>query len=302
MLTCSPLVFSLLFCTGMIYCFTRILQLKKVYTIAAMQRERRGLLLDVDEKNADFFTTQLNLNESENLLKDEMCIYNVLIEDVDENATTVDETLERIVQKAKSFMQSNQLWNRDKFQCTLKDIFNQKGVFACVLGGKNTGESFVMQEMERLEQNVFVVNLRRNSNILGSLVEKLWERRLRFKLTDFDNAIIKILAGVVYKWTDGKVQDIVNQTDYQMVVDALIKKPAALSSVLEDISIGYGGVTLIVDEANIALTIKDSTTAAEIKATIEALAAFTRLTKETQKVSYIFTTSVNICLYLYMYS
>ena len=153
----------------MIYCFTRILQLKKVYTIAAMQRERRGLLLDVDEKNADFFTTQLNLNESENLLKDEMCIYNVLIEDVDENATTVDETLERIVQKAKSFMQSNQLWNRDKFQCTLKDIFNQKGVFACVLGGKNTGESFVMQEMERLEQNVFVVNLRRNSNILESL-------------------------------------------------------------------------------------------------------------------------------------
>ena len=255
-----------------------------------MQRERRGLLLDVDEKNADFFTTQLNLNESENLLKDEMCIYNVLIEDVDENATTVDETLERIVQKAKSFMQSNKLWNRDKFQCTLKDIFNQKGVFACVLGGKNTGKSFVMQEMERLEQNVFVVNLRRNSNILESLLEKLRERRLRFKPTDFDNAFIKILAGVVYKWTDGKVQDIVNQIDYQMVVDALIKKPAALSSVLEDISIGYGGVTLIVDEANIALTIKDSTTAAEIKDTIEALAVFTRLTKETQKVSYIFTT------------
>ena len=208
-------------CTGMICCFTRILQLKKVYTIAAMQRERRGFLLDVDEKNADFFTTQLNLNESENLLKDEMCIYNVLIEDVDENATTVDETLERIVQKAKSFMQSNKLWNRDKFQCTLKDIFNQKGVFACVLGGKNTGKSFVMQEMERLEQNVFVVNLRRNSNILESLVEKLWERRLRFKPTDFDNAIIKILAGVVYKWTDGKVEDIVSRGDYQMVFDAL---------------------------------------------------------------------------------
>ena len=200
----------------MICCLTRILQLKKSYTIAAMQRERRGLLLDVDEKNADFFTTQLNLNESENLLKDEMCIYNLLIEDVDENVTTVDETLERIVQKAKSFMQSNKLWNRDKFQCTLKDIFNQKGVFACVLGGKNTGKSFVMQEMERLEQNVFVVNLRRNSNILESLVEKLWERRLRFKPTDFDNAIIKILAGVVYKWTDGKVQDIANQIDYQM--------------------------------------------------------------------------------------
>eukprot|EP01036_Dinobryon_divergens_P022094 gene22094-30329_t len=192
-----------------------------------------------------------------------------------ENAITVDETLEQIVQKAKSFMRSNQLWNRDKFQRALEDIFIQKGVFACMLGGKNTGKSVVMEKMEKLEKKVFVVDLRRNSSILGNLVEKLWERRLRYKPTD------KFLAEVFYKWTDGKVEDIVSQADYPMILDALIKKPAALASVLEDISIGYGGVTLILDEANIALTIKDST----IKATIEALALFTRLTKQKQQVS-----------------
>eukprot|EP01035_Chromulina_nebulosa_P031214 gene31214-41589_t len=226
-----------------------------------MQQERRGLLFDVDAKKADFFTTQLNLNESENLLKDEMCIYNVLMEEVVEKATTVDETLEQIVQKAKSFMKSNQLWNGDKFQRALKDIVIQTGVFACVLGGKNTGKSLVMEALERQEKNVYVVDLRRNSNILSSLVEKLWERRLRYKPTDLNNAIIKFLAGVVYKWTDGKVEAVVSQTDYQMMVDALIKKPAALASVLEDLSIGSEGLTLIVDEANIALTVKDSTTA-----------------------------------------
>ena len=270
----------------MISCFNHIHQLKRASTTAAMQQERRGLLLDVDVKNADFFTTQLNLNESENLLKDEMCIYNVLMEEVVENSSTVDETLELILQKADYFIQSNQLWNRDKFQRALKDIFNRKGIFACVLGGKNTGKSLVMQEMERLEKKVFVVDLRRNSNILGSLVEKLRERRLRFKPTDFNNAIIKFLAGAVLKWTDGKVKDILSQADYQTVVDALIKKPAALASVLDDLSIGYGGITLIVDEANIALTIQDSTTEAKIAATLEALAVFTRLTKQTKTVRY----------------
>ena len=51
-----------------------------------MQQERlRGLLLDVDVKKADFYTTQLNLNESNNLLKDEMFIYDELNEDVVEN-------------------------------------------------------------------------------------------------------------------------------------------------------------------------------------------------------------------------
>ena len=161
-----------------------------------------------------------------------------------------------------------------------------------MLGGRNTGKTFVM---ERLEQKVIVVNLRRNSDILRSLVEKLWERRLSYKPTDFNNAMLKFLVGIFYKWTDGKVKEnMVSQADYQMVVDAVIKKPAALSCVLEDISIGYDGITLIVDEANIAFTIKDFTTAAEIKAATETLNAFTRLTKETQTVFFIIFIMINL--------
>ena len=256
----------------MISCFHRFCQLKRSgRTIAAMmQQERppRGLLLDVDMKISDFFTIQLNLAKTENLLKDERCIYNMLNEDAVENMSTVEETLQQIVQKAKCFMRSNKLWNRDKFQRVLKDIVNEEGIFACVLGGKNTGKSFVMEEMERLEKKVFLVDLRRNSDILSSLVENLKERQLRFKLTD------------------DKVKNIVSQADY-LIVDAVIKKPAALASVLQDLSTDFGGITLIVDEANIALTITDSTTAAKIDATKEALAILTRLTKQKQAVSYI---------------
>jgi len=274
----------------MISCFHRIRQLKRSgRTIAAMmQQERpRGLLLDVDVKMSDFFTTQLNLAKTENLLKDEIYIYNMLNEDAVENMSTVKETLQQIVQKARCFMRSNKLWNRDKFQHVLKDIINEEGIFACVLGGKNTGKSFVMEEMERLENKVFLVDLRRNSDILSSLVENLKERQLRFKLTDFNNAFARVITGIVLKWTDGNVKNVVSQADYLKIIDALIKKPAALASVLQDLSTGFGGITLIVDEANIALTITDSTTEAKIDATKEALAILTRLTKQKQAVSYI---------------
>ena len=69
------------------------------------------------------------------------------MEDVAENATTVDESLdEQIVQKAESFIQSNHYGVEMNFNALSKIFFKRKGVFACVLVGKNTGESLVMQD------------------------------------------------------------------------------------------------------------------------------------------------------------
>ena len=45
-----------------------------------------------------------------------------------------------------------------------------------------------------------------------------------------------------------------------------------------------GAITLVIDEANIAFTITDITSADDIKATKQALALFTSLTKENNKV------------------
>ena len=56
-----------------------------------------------------------------------------------------------------------------------------------------------------------------------------------------------------------------------------------LASVLGDIADSYEGITLSVDEANIALTIREHTSATKIEAT---LAVFTKLTKEQKKASH----------------
>ena len=244
----------------MISCFHRINQLKRSgRTIAAMmQQERnRGLLLDVDVKNSDFFTTQLNLAKTNKLLKDEMYVYNMLNEDAIEK-------LRKLF--SKSYRRQNFLCDQTSygieinFNTFLKISLMGKGYLLVCWVAKI--QAIVMEEMERLEKNVFLVDLRRNSDILISLVENLFERQLRF-----DN-----------------VKNVVSQADYLEIIDALIKKPAALAYLLQELSTCFEGITLIVDEANIALTITDSTTEAKIVAAKEALAILTRLTKQKKAV------------------
>eukprot|EP01036_Dinobryon_divergens_P030612 gene30612-39882_t len=81
-------------------------------------------------------------------------------------------------------------------------------------------------------------------------------------------------------------------TDLQARFDSIIKRQEdGLSSVLSELTLVFKGITLIVDEANIALTITGSTTPAEIKATKDALAVFTRLTKQLNKLNVILVSS-----------
>lgn len=62
-------------------------------------------------------------------------------------------------------------------------------------------------------------------------------------------SIVSVIGRMLNRVVEGKLKDIVSLSDYQTFL------PGALASVLEDIASGYGGITLIIDEANIALTI-----------------------------------------------
>ena len=258
----------------------------------------RGLLLNVDVKTADFFTSELDMNKSVTLLKDFNHIYNVGLNNAVQNAVKFDENLQSIVQRANSFIESNQLWNRDKLISALERIIKTKGgKLSCVLGGKNTGKSLVLKEMEkRFQEKVLLINLRGKSDILSGVIEELRVRKLRYRPNQSNDAIVTVIGRVLYGAVAGKLKDIVSLSDYQTFFDAIMKKPDALASVLDEIASGYGGITLIIDEANIALTIKEHTTPAEIKATREALAVFTKLTKEQRQASHF------LMLYFVRYS
>ena len=241
----------------------QIRQVKR--TLALQQQQRRGLIFDIDAKAADFFTYALDFNASANLLRNKKHIYNVALESAVKNSTTFEETIYHVVQKAEDFMLSNELWNRE-LKGALTDIItgNKKGgTFACFLGGKSTGKSLILKEIEAKNfQKVLLINLRGNPDILSSLIQKLRERRLH---NDYNDAVISsILArmffqSVVEKMTGIstkiEIKDIINNADFQTFYDTVMKAPTALASVLDEIASGFEGFTLIIDEANIALNI-----------------------------------------------
>ena len=60
----------------------------------------------------------------------------------------------------------------------------------------------------------------------------------------------------------------------------LLRQEDGLGSVLNEMANAFDGITFIVDGANIALNSDDSTSPAKLQKAREALAIFTRLTKQ----------------------
>jgi hypothetical protein len=77
------------------------------------------------------------------------------------------------------------------------------------------------------------------------------------------------------------------EEDFKAVLNGVLANsgPTELQSVLNTFVDALGSITLIIDEANISLTINDKTPIEKIESTKQALALFTTLTKEEKKVS-----------------
>jgi hypothetical protein len=84
-----------------------------------------------------------------------------------------------------------------------------------------------------------------------------------------------------------RVDNIFTDEDFKDSLKIALKEqgPEDLQSLINNLVKNLGGITLVIDEANIALTISDKTSAAKIEATKQALALFTSLTKEGNQVT-----------------
>jgi hypothetical protein len=73
----------------------------------------------------------------------------------------------------------DEIWDRDDLKDFLERVFAQDNQFVCFLGGKTTGKTLVIRNSEMTRMGtVFVVNLRRDSDILKGLLKGLEERVL----------------------------------------------------------------------------------------------------------------------------
>ena len=73
-------------------------------------------------------------------------LYESALQDVDFNTTKLPSYLNDILNKIDTFIYTydDELYNKDQLSYELKSIINSKGIFSCLLGGKNTGKSNIL--------------------------------------------------------------------------------------------------------------------------------------------------------------
>ena len=166
-------------------------------------------------------------------------------------------------------------------------FFAQDNQFLCLLGGKSTGKTLVIRNFEKTRMGtVFVVNLRRHSDIFEGLLRVLEERVTRVDFLNTEGTI-KIVGelGAIAAEIAGEKKEYERLVKFFKAISSNENATRSLEALIEELVKKSGDkITLIIDEANIAFTIKPGTKPEKIEAARDALELFTFLTKETRKV------------------
>jgi hypothetical protein len=239
-----------------------------------------------DIKEAEFYSDKVTIKSSYELLKDPNHIYNICLKNAGGNTTKLNENLKHMSDKAEEFIQSDEVWNRKELITSVENIIDRKGKFVCLLAGKSTGKSLVLSTIEkRFPTKVLTVDLRAHPDILKGLLYTIRDRQM----LDIKDKAIEIAVNVFSKMVKNflLIDKDLKDEEFQKYLNIAFAKSdhKDLATVLKELVEGLGAITLVVDESNISLTISETTSNEEVKSTKQALALFTRLTKQTNKVT-----------------
>jgi hypothetical protein len=179
------------------------------------------------------------------------------------------------------------VWDRDELKGAVQDIIARRGEFFCLLGGKSTGKSLVIQHLEKLCLEgcnigiVFVVNQRiEGSNILKGLMTFPGTYLRLQKELDVAVQIGRHAATVFAKEEE---HDALSKFIMALIDNTKMEQPlqVLIEELLKRVE---GSLTLIIDEANIAFTITENTNEEKVEALVGILATFTQLKKQSRKV------------------
>lgn len=250
----------------------------------------RGLLSGVsDIKSTQYYSDTITIKEAAALVTDQKRLFNICLENASGDLIKMDETLNSVIRDANAFMKSGEVWDREELVSFLEEIIESDDhcTFACILAGRSTGKTLVLNNLQRqFPETFFCVDLRRKgSDILTGLVDVL-EDKMSLNPSNYktlQNLLMQAIGAtanfivksntpfdVDFRQSLDIVRDSSSMRAFEVLIEQLIKK--------------LGPITLVIDEANLALTIHERMTPDEIKATNQALAIFTSLTKVNRQV------------------
>jgi ABC-type cobalamin/Fe3+-siderophores transport system ATPase subunit len=246
-------------------------------TLCNEQPEPGVGLLSGYEINATFETTaprfysrNMDIMSTKKVLNNRYQIYNVV------NASRMSaEMVTSIASQAANFATSDELYDRTELRTYMEGIVSEPaGSFVCLLGGKSTGKSKLVKIFsERHAGAVLAVDCRNNPNIVAGLLATVAQK-------DATNMakLQKVLHGLAM---DAAASSGFSNSFAALYPPAQRSLAVVLNLIVENVK---GDVTIIVDEANCALATEG--TEENVSATRQALALFTRLTKQERKVGY----------------
>ena len=241
----------------------------------------RGLLTGIlDISKAKDYSRTINIDLAADLLRDTKHVYHVALEETHGNDAERKNYLTEVIKKAKTFMENlDEVLDRDELKSAIQTILLDKGKFVCVLGGKSTGKTLVIKDMEKLNMgNVFVVDLRlKGSNIWKGLVGVILEREKFYQDVEEKGSAVTSNSDRARAFEE--LHAILKDRIFEGSVEQPLK--VVINELLKHVD---GVVTVIIDEANLAFAIRPGTTEEDVKAQRELLSFFTSLTKVQRKV------------------
>lgn len=287
----------------------------------------RGLLSKVDVKEGFSWSKQLKMEDASKFLRD--------VDDYLVNAMNDDgKDMKEIKKKADIYLESNEVCDREQLIHELKETFEEKGKFVCVLGGKSFGKSKCLNSLakeankgitcfpksdeegkvkkenlsdDEKEMLVLVVDMRSqgNKSILLGMIEALDEvadKNIKKKAE-------KVVKGLFDLWTmlgplsfirayiAGSLVDLYLEIGKSLSTEDKIKFCEALILELAKTR----KVTVIIDEANSAFD-RALLNEEQLKQSQADLALLTRLTKQERKVFISSTLLLVLLFYPFSFS
>ena len=249
--------------------------------------DSKGLLAGMhnvlDEK---CYSKCINIEDAAALVNNRANIYDNALLDCGGDLGKLDGYLESIVSKSNEFMDENKVWDREDLKAAIDLVISNKGQFVCLLGGRSTGKTFLLKDIANANKdNVFFIDLRQEGNIIKALLESVSIQSAPGVMVDRLKSIMsKVAANIVGIASKGAI----SKDDFPNIIEYLsrYKPKETLTGLLKDLS-STMVPTLIIDEANIALAIDESTPVDKIDIIKSTLSLFISLTKADKKVSIV---------------
>jgi hypothetical protein len=245
----------------------------------ASNESHLGLLQGIEDiRSAKYFTQNLDIWKAVEMLENSRYIYNAALRDCEMLDVSINDYLQSCYSKAKSFYMSREVWDREDLMNELYSVSSEEGNFVCLLGGKDIGKSLVLNSMvNNSETPMIYVDLREHgSNVETAIYTELTNMPTQLRnvnsfftrestislLSTFSNAMLNINVSELLKTFD---------------IETPNKRFANLLK-----SIAYpNGLTVVIDEANIAFNVNKES---DIILAQNTMRLFTTLTKQNNVV------------------